>query len=451
MKKALLSLVSILGIAVVAGIVGVIFGLCPPDGPWPLPPWCEGSTLSWPISPKGMPKFVVTEIVDDIDQDPGDVAVDQPLGEEPSEVKIAAISVELFTDLSRIQAYFDNSIKELAEVAPEIAIGINPSGSLRVVHHASLIPDAQQDPSNIPPSFRGPLNPSGFMEAPVGACAAGADPRVQFQDAAGDLITAEKLDEEDVTVIDYEILAGENPEIVSLEKILAQSIVPGDPDLATPDGWNEKIWQPLKDTQTSMESLLDYQLWNSADDIEKMVISSIREHMINLGVPERVLNAFDQSNHEGWFASRYAEETNELATMHIVAEFSGDIQGEIEETRTFHIPGSGMLPEFGFMTGKGTVAFDHPELGTIVFDIEIEWTEWDDLGRVNVGTMNLIDQAGVYEILMAFLPDGTKQGELYIQNEYAGLVTLNVEGTSTYLDIKQNKTYSLDQNLFGPD
>ncbi|OGO18817.1 MAG: hypothetical protein A2Z14_00315 [Chloroflexi bacterium RBG_16_48_8] len=250
--------------------------------------------------------------------------------------------------------------------------------------------------------------------------------------------------EEDVAVIDYEILTGENPDVTSVEQILTQSIVPGDPDLTTPEGWNEKVWQPLKDTQAPMESLMDYQLWNSSDEIEDMVSSSVRERMVNMGIPDMVLNAFDQSDHDGWFASRHAEEANELAAMVIVAEFSGDLRGTIEETRTFHIPGAGKPPEFGIMTGDGTVEFEHPELGLIVLDVELEWTEWDDLGKVSGGSMSLIDQAGVYEIHITFQPDGTKEGELFVNGEYAGLVTLDVEGTSTYLDIQQDKSFPLD-------
>jgi len=130
--------------------------------------------------------------------------------------------------------------------------------------------------------------------------------------------------------------------------------------------------------------------------------------------------------------------------MYIVAEFSGDLKGTIEETRTFHIPSAGMPPEFGIMTGDGTVEFSHPELGLIRFDVELEWTEWDEMGRVNGGSMSLIDQAGVYEIHITFSPDGTKEGELFVNGEYAGLVTLNVEGTSTYLDIQQGESFPLE-------
>jgi len=443
MKKVVLLLVGFVGVAVVACVVGAVVGLCPPDGPWPLPPWCEGSSISWPFTPETQPTYTVTEIVDDVEEPSDDGSMEEPLG-TPPEVGIAAVTAEIVTDLSLIQEYFDQGITGMSGVTPDVNLGMGFSGTFKVVHLACLMPDPQRGAPRIPPTFRGPLGPSGFIGAPSGACAAGADPKVQFQDAEGEPITPEKLAEEDVTVIDFDILTGEDPEVASIEEILNQSIVPGDPDLTTPEGWNEKVWQPLKEAQTPMESLLDYQLWNSSDEIEEMVSSSVRERMVSMGIPDMVLNAFDQSDHQGWFASRYAEEADELAAMYIVAEFSGDLRGTIEETRTFNIPGAGMNPEFGIMTGEGTVEFDHPDLGIIVFDVDLEWTEWDDLGRVNGGSMNLIDQSGIYEIHMTFKPDGTKQGELFVNGEYAGLVTLDVEGTSTYLDIQQDKSFHLD-------
>jgi hypothetical protein len=443
MKKVVLLFVSVVGIGVIACIVGAVAGICPPDGPWPLPPWCEGSTISWPFSPKPQPTYIVTEIVDDLDDESDTGFLDEPEDETP-ELGIATITAEIATDLSLIQEYFDNGISGMSGVTPDINLGMGFSGMIRIVHLACLTPDAQQGSPRIPPSFRGPLDPSGFISAPSGACAAGADPKAQFQDVEGDIITPEKLAEENVSVIDYDILTGENAEVASIEEILTQAIVPGDPDLVTPEGWNEKVWQPLKDAQTPMESLLDYQLWNVSDEIEEMVSSSVRERMVNMNLPDMVLNAFDQSDYQGWFASRYAEEVDELAAMYIVAEFSGDLRGTIEETRSFHIPGAGLNPEFGIMTGNGTVEFDHPDLGLIVFDVEIEWTEWDDLGRVNGGSMNLVDQTGIYEIRMTFKPDGTKEGELFANGEYVGLVTLDVDGTSTYLDIQEDKSIPLD-------
>ena len=27
-----------------------VLDICPPQGPWPQPPWCPGSAISWPFS-----------------------------------------------------------------------------------------------------------------------------------------------------------------------------------------------------------------------------------------------------------------------------------------------------------------------------------------------------------------------------------------------------------------
>jgi hypothetical protein len=437
MKKVVLFLIGIAGTLILCCVIGAVSGLCPPQGPWPLPPWCEGSTISWPFTSNENPTPASTQITDEI--------VEEAPEALPPEVGIAQVTQEIISDLSLIQEYFDQGLTGMSAFTPEVNMGMGFSATLKGAHFACLTPVTQHGPSNIPPGFTAPLGASGFIGAPAGACAAGADPQAQFQDADGNAITAEKLVEENVTVIDYETLTGENPDIESLEQILTESIVPGDPALTTPDGWNEKVWEPLKAIQTPMESLMDYQLWNASDEIEDLVTSSMLDRMLEMGLPDMVLNAFQQSDHQGWFASRFAEEGDELAAMYIVAEFNGDLKGTIEETRTFHIPIVGELPEFGVMTGNGTVEFDHPVLGHIVFDVELQWTEWDEIGRVNGGSMSLIDQAGIYAIQFVFQPDGTKEGELYVDGELAGVVTLDVEGTSTYLDIQQDQTFPMDE------
>lgn len=435
MKKLVVLLICIVGVLVIACIGAAVVGLCPPQGPWPLPPWCEGSQFSWPFTPKSLPTLEATEIAGGIDRSTAE--------SQPSQVGLAAVTTTIITDLSLIQEYFDTGLMGMGAFTPKVNLGMGFSGRLKVVHLACLAPSIQHGPPKIPSGFMAPLGSSGFITAPSGACAAGASPKAQFQDAEENAITAEKLAEENVTVIDYEILTGENPEIKSLEQIISESIVPGDLALATPEGWNEKVWEPLRQVQTPMESLMDYQLWNTSNEIEDMVVASMQERMASMGLPDTVLNAFEQSDHHGWFASRYAEQANELAAMYIIAEFSGDLQGIIEETRSFRIPEVGKLPEFGIMTGEGVVGFDHPQLGHIVFDVELEWTEWDEMGRVIGGTMDLIDQAGIYEIHFVFNSDGTKEGELFMNGVPTGTVMMDVEGSSTYLDLRQNQAYPI--------
>ena len=125
---------------------------------------------------------------------------------------------------------------------------------------------------------------------------------------------------------------------------------------------------------------------------------------------------------------------NELASMDIIAEFNGDFSGTIEEERTFTLPAPGEMPEFGPMTGGGVLTFDHPTMGELVFDVELEWTDWDELGRVNGGEMHMVEQEGGYEIHMIFLPDGTKEGEVFMNGELIGTVEMIVEGNDTMME-----------------
>ena len=183
-----------------------------------------------------------------------------------------------------------------------------------------------------------------------------------------------------------------------------------------------------------MDSLIEYQLWNTADEIESLIADSIESRMQAMGIPNVVIEDFKQSERHGWFASRPAEPENELAAMDVVAEFDGAFQGVIEEERTFTLPEPGEMPEFGPMTGAGEISFDHPELGLLTFEVELDWSEWDELGRVSGGDMQMIEPSAGYEIHMTFQPDGTKEGDVYIAGELVGRVEMSVEGTETYME-----------------
>jgi serine/threonine protein kinase len=39
-----------LGVCLLVVVVASVFDICPPAGPWPIPPWCAGSSISWPFS-----------------------------------------------------------------------------------------------------------------------------------------------------------------------------------------------------------------------------------------------------------------------------------------------------------------------------------------------------------------------------------------------------------------
>ena len=156
--------------------------------------------------------------------------------------------------------------------------------------------------------------------------------------------------------------------------------------------------------------------------------------MRSMGIPEVVIEAFRQSDHHGWFASRHADAENALASMEIIAEFDGDFSGIIEEERSFTLTEPGEMPEFGPMTGSGEIVFDHPTLGEMNFEVELEWSEWDELGRVNGGVMRMIDASAGYEIQLTFLPDGTKEGEVLVDGEIIGGVEIITDGSETSME-----------------
>jgi hypothetical protein len=422
MKKALAWLSGFIVIVVVAIIGMAVLNICPPQGPWPQPPWCPGSPFEWPFSqPEAVAGEEAPELV-------------EPSQAETEEEVITHMAEGVFSGLTRVQTYFDQGLRGMGQFTPELGRGmatISLSGS---GHLACLRPLQGSGPYNIPEGFIGPLASDGYIPAPAGACGAGASPVVRFSDQAGQPVTGERLAEEQVQTIDFATLTGSDPEIPSLESLINSALQPGDMRLTTAQGWNEVLWEPLAARQQPMDSLIDYQLWNTADEIEVLVVDSIESRMEGMGIPDIVLESFHQSDRYGWFASRPSAPENELASMDIIAEFDGDFHGTVEEERTFYIPAAGEMPEFGPMTGSGELTFDHPSLGLLTFDIELAWSEWDELGRVNGGEMHMVEQSGGYEIHMTFRPDGTKEGEVYMNGELAGRVEMIVEGNNTYME-----------------
>jgi hypothetical protein len=422
MKKVLPWLGGSLVIVLIVVVVMAVFNLCPPQGPWPQPPWCPGSPFEWPFS---QPEVVAGEGVPELVE---------PSQAETEEEVITYMAEGVFSGLTRVQTYFDQGLRGMGQFTPELGRGmamINLSG---VGHLACLRPLQGSGPYNIPEDFISPLASDGYIPAPAGACGAGASPIVRFNDLAGQPVTGERLAEEQVHTIDFATLTGSDPEIPSLESLISSALQPGDMRLTTAQGWKEVLWEPLAAQQQPMDSLIDYQLWNTAEEIETLVVDSIEQRMAGMGIPTQVLEAFRASDCYGWFASRSSSPENELAAMDIIAEFDGDFHGTIEEERTFYIPTPGEMPEFGLMTGSGELTFDHPSLGLLTFDVELAWSEWDELGRVNGGEMHMIEQSAGYEIQMTFRPDGTKEGEVYMNGELVGRVEMIVEGNNTSME-----------------
>ncbi len=401
---------------VVAGMA--IFDICPPEGPWPQPPWCPGSPFSWPFS--SPEESVAVEEPDD---------TPEPEPEETQEQALVSMAESIFSGLTRVQSYYDRGLESMIRFTPGgIAAGDQAGGRLACVRPQEV------GPYTIPDGFTSPLPEDGFIPAPEGACGAGALPQVRFLDQTGELVTGERLAEEEVGTISFEALTGENPETKSLESVIAQALQPGDMRLTTAEGWNEALWERLAAEQQPMQSLMEYQLWNTADEIETLIAESIISRMETMGIPAIVIEAFRASDQHGWLASRPARTGDELSSMEIIAEFTGAFEGIIEEERTFTLPAPGEKPEFGPMTGSGEISFDHPTLGLLNFEVELAWSEWDALGRVNGGEMRMVESTAGYEIIMTFLPDGTKEGELYVDGDLAGRVEMIVVGNSTFME-----------------
>ena len=70
------------------------------------------------------------------------------------------------------------------------------------------------------------------------------------------------------------------------------------------------------------------------------------------------------------------------------------------------------MPVFSPLVDAGSVVFQHPALGPLDFDVDLEGTGRDELGRVNVGTAHFINEETGYEIHIEFAEDGTKAGDV---------------------------------------
>lgn len=55
LRRVLLAILGILGFCLLAVIVMGIFDICPPQGPWPQPPWCEGSPFQFSMGSEPTP------------------------------------------------------------------------------------------------------------------------------------------------------------------------------------------------------------------------------------------------------------------------------------------------------------------------------------------------------------------------------------------------------------
>jgi hypothetical protein len=419
MKNLLKFLAVLLGVIILAVAAMAVFNICPPQGPWPMPPWCPGSSISWPLSESSQ-------------QAAGESAAAP--AEMSENERLARMAIGLMADLATVNTYFNDAASSLGEVK-----ALAPTGYPGMVQGtaARCAAPSLQGPGKIPSGFLDPLPASGYIPAPAGACAVGASPSASFLTAGGNKITPELLQEKAIQVIDFEELTGGDIQGRKLESTLSSLITPGDQSLASSDGWNQKVWSQMEASQTPADSLMDYQLWTVASEIEAAIVENMAARLESQGLPSQVLNAFRNSQIAGWYASPPAEEADRIAAMEIEAEFTGRTEGTIYERRDFSLPNLGEMPVFGPMSGEGSVVYHDPELGDFPFELDISWTSWDQLGRVTAGEITFSDEADGVVIEMTTLEDDSRTADLYRDGQQVGVVRVSPQGEITYQDLTQ--------------
>ena len=170
--------------------------------------------------------------------------------------------------------------------------------------------------------------------------------------------------------------------------------------------------------------------------------------MKSSGAPQMVIDAFNQSNADNdWYASSAPTPDDALAQMQIQAKMTGSVTGTVHEQRDFAIPGASKTPQFSAQTGEGTVTWDHPTLGPMNFDVNINLDQFDDQGRAIGGTVVGVDAQTGYTVKFTFLPDGTKKGDLLKDGQSVGLLTMatNAEKFTNYIDVQTNETIAMPE------
>ena len=312
---------------------------------------------------------------------------------------------------------------------------------------------------NIPEEFMEPLASDGSMPAPPGACPAAAEPSVSFKTENGDTVTPGLMEALNLEVIPArKVLAGaDDPD--SLKAVMQDTVqalmMSDDPqklqELAMPEGWNTHLWDVLAERREPAASLMDYQLWNMAEDIEEQAAEYLRTALETMPIHEEhqaaVFTAFEQSQNTAWFskANRPAAPGDAFARMDIVAEMTGNISGTVFEQRAFRIPGAGKPPEFGVQTGEGRVTFQHPKLGKLTFDVDIELDEFDEMGRAIAGKVTAEEQEHGYRSVFEFKDDATKEGNLYLDGELVGRLTMtvNADQFTNFVDLELDKEFDI--------
>jgi hypothetical protein len=192
-------------------------------------------------------------------------------------------------------------------------------------------------------------------------------------------------------------------------------------------------------------------MWTLSDDIEAEVVTAFRQSLAGQGMPDMVLDAFDQSNYTGWFAQVPPSPGDSLAKMDITAKLTGSVNGTVHEWRDFTIPSLGSSPVFDEQHGDGTIVCDIPEIGPVECTVEILFDQFDDLGRAINGTVTAtpLELEG-YKVIFNYKPDGSKEGQIIDieSGEILGYLSMTVDSErfTNYISVKEGTELKLPQD-----
>lgn len=383
------------------------------------------------------------------------------------DVAVAGRVVGLFTNLILIQDYFSGGLNQMstAQLAASSSIvsiknGIalvktgNSDNGLSNLNF-SIGPNQSENGiaytgsiDNVPSGFIDPLPPDGAIDAPPGACPAGAKPSVSFATAGGNIVTPALIAQKGIQTIPSGLVTMSQDSPGSLMSIIKGMVSMGDQSLITPEGWNTKLWDKLRAMCTPAQSLMDYQIWVSSAELEQLIVTQFRQQLAAAGAPQIVLTAFDNSNKYGWYSTTQPTSQDALAEMRIEAEMTGTVNGTVYERRDFSIPSLGQGPVYGVQTGNGVVIWEDPRLGVVHFAVDIYLDQYDEEGRAIGGFVDAVAQEdNGYKVHFIFLPDGSKEGEVTKDGEVIGQLTMTVdqEKFENYIDVKKGTEIKLPE------
>jgi hypothetical protein len=362
----------------------------------------------------------------------------------------ASAMADFFYNINAVQNYYGDGLTSVSTFGVGSGTATVSTSNYRVVlvgYRQAAFEDQQ---NKIPPELSEPLPPDGSMAAPPGACPAAAEPYEKFITEGGDIVTPDLLAEKDVVTLPVSYVNASESDPGSLKSLMDRLVPMNDRRLGTPEGWNTLLWDKLKAMQVPAESLMDYQMWTLSNDLEADVVSAFRQSLADQGVPDMVLDAFDQSDNTGWYAKTPPTAEDALAQMDIHAKLTGSVSGIVHEWRDFSIPSLGADPVFGDQHGDGNVTIEAPGMGKAECSVDILFDQFDELGRAINGTVTATP-IGIdgYKVVFNYKPDGTKEGQIIdiTTGDILGYLTMttDAEKFTNYVSVKEGTELKLPE------